>query len=72
MTIGPLVWYSSTATSLYLHGYLQCHEWLLLTAIRVHIYLLYRNVEPCDCSMQYGEAMNVKYAAPMKTKFVKE
>jgi len=38
------------------------------------------NVEPCDYSMHYGEAMNmhygeamnVKHAAPVETKIIKE
>jgi len=37
-----------------------------------HIYLLYKNKEPCNYSMHYGEAMHVKNAAPMETQIVRE
>jgi len=37
-----------------------------------HIYLLYMNMEPCDYSMQYGEAMHVKHTASMETQIGKE
>jgi len=37
-----------------------------------HAYLLYMSVELWDDSRHYGEAMNVKYAAPVETQIVKE
>jgi len=62
--------YNFTIPCVNLHGHPQCHEWLLLRGICVPHSLTYMNVELCNYSMHYSEAMHVKHAAPMETQIV--
>jgi len=38
----------------------------------MYVYLLYMNMESCDYSVHYGEAMHVKHAASVETQIGKE
>jgi len=72
-----LIRYSSTTTSLYHHAWIymvprNVRGGFCWQVFMFHVYLLYMNVEPCNYSIYYHEAMHVEHAAPVETHIIGE